>query len=152
MLSRDGYDLLEASDAAAAVEVITPGEHAIDPVVLDAVLPEPGSQAVIDALRAQREPLRVLVMSAYDASALRGRRVFESLGAFNGFPFLEKPFTWSDLATAVAKLLAGQRTRCRWSPPPAGPSSESLTGTPTKRSMRSARSMTASAASMCATA
>jgi two-component system, cell cycle sensor histidine kinase and response regulator CckA len=99
-LERRGYTVLEAADGAEALAV-SDGRHArIDLVLADAVLPELGGRAVVDALRARRPGIAALFMSGYGEDAVLRQHV-----ATEGAPFVPKPFTADQLAAAVRAAL-----------------------------------------------
>lgn len=111
MLEREGYHVLETGDALEAIHLVQQGEHAIDVAVVDAVLPAPGSPAVLDALRHRTTPGRLILMSAYDRSALQRRADVAALLSVDGLLFLEKPFSLRALSAAIAELLAIREDR-----------------------------------------
>ncbi len=100
VLEREGYAVLEASDALAALELC--GSHAgpIHLVLTDVVMPGMSGRELIDRLRPLRPDARVLYMSGYSDEHLSSYGV--SGEALN---LIGKPFTPSDLAERVRTLL-----------------------------------------------
>lgn len=105
MLTHAGYGVVDTADPAEAIDLVTKRRQPIDLAIVDAVLPEPGCPAVVEALREHLSPLRVLVISGYDPIALQQMPRFEAIMALNGFKFLGKPFELRELTAAVADLL-----------------------------------------------
>ena len=99
-LSRFGYHVLEAADAATAERLCAhhPGE--IHLVLTDVVMPGRDGPDVAQELRRLRPGLRVLFMSGYAAEAL-GRPEL----APGDIHFLQKPFLVTELAHRVREAL-----------------------------------------------
>ena len=85
----EGFETTEAGTGRAAVKEID--EFRPDLIILDVMLPDQDGIELARRLRAQR----VLFTSGYDGQALVG----------GDAPFLQKPFTKSDLARKVRELL-----------------------------------------------
>jgi two-component system, cell cycle sensor histidine kinase and response regulator CckA len=99
VLSQAGYNVRTARHGVDALEQMRRYESSIDVVVTDIVMPEMGGRALVDQLRRRRPQLPVLFITGYTDDAL----VLEELKA-TGARLLEKPFTASALAEAVASL------------------------------------------------
>lgn len=101
VLRKVGYAVLEASGADEAMEIAGDGDHSIDLLLTDVIMPGMGGRELSERLRARQPELRVLFMSAYteDEIILRGVRVAE-------VAFVPKPFTLESLASAVEQALA----------------------------------------------
>jgi len=95
-----GYNVLEASDGAAALRVSTDRE-AIDLLVTDVVMPEMSGRALADAVLRARPRCRVLFMSGYNEEMLADRATDKS----EADAFIQKPFTPLALATKVREIL-----------------------------------------------
>jgi DNA-binding NarL/FixJ family response regulator len=99
----------EAADADEAIRLVT--THHVHVLILDLRMPGTGGLAALPRLRAAAPHVRVVVLSAYPASAYARKAV--SLGASN---YLEKPSDL-DLLEATVRMamrepvpLAGART------------------------------------------
>jgi PAS domain S-box-containing protein len=102
VLSRAGYDVRSARHGVEALELMRKYESSIDVVVTDVVMPEMGGRPLVEQLRKRRPQLPVLYITGYtdDASMIDELKATEAR-------LLEKPFTASELAEAVASI-AGQ--------------------------------------------
>ncbi len=99
VLSRHGYDTLEAADGASAIEAFDQLEG-IDLLITDVVMPGMSGWELATALRERQPTLRVLFMSGYSAA------VVEKPDAFHTeLDYLEKPFTPAAFAMKVREIL-----------------------------------------------
>ncbi len=99
VLSQAGYDVRSACHGVEALELMRKYESSIDVVVTDVVMPEMGGRPMVEQLRRRRPQLPVLYVTAYTDDA----SMIDELKA-TGARLLEKPFTASQLAEAVASL------------------------------------------------
>ncbi len=99
-LRRGGLDVITASDGGIALDEI--GDRMIDVLVSDVVMPGMDGVALIEAIRARRPGLPVVLMSGYAEPPQR--RALDDAGAV----FLAKPFAADDLLDAVRTALAAQ--------------------------------------------
>ncbi len=99
VLSRAGYDVRSARHGVEALEQMRKHEASIDIVVTDVVMPEMGGRPLVEQLRKRRPHLPVLYITGYTDDA----SMIDELKA-TGARLLEKPFTASRLAEAVASL------------------------------------------------
>ena len=99
VLSRAGYDVRSARHGVEALEQMRKHEASIDIVVTDVVMPEMGGRPLVEQLRKRRPHLPVLYITGYTDDA----SMIDELKA-TGARLLEKPFTASQLAEAVASL------------------------------------------------
>ncbi len=95
-LSREGYELLEADDGEAALELAPQA----DLVVLDLMLPKLDGWAVAERLRELRPELPVLMLTARGEEEERVRGL--ELGADD---YVTKPFSPRELVARVKALL-----------------------------------------------
>ena len=95
-LTKYGYQVLEATNGATALEVSVAHSGVIDILVSDMVMPEMNGRLLADALRANRPGCRVLFMSGYNEEMLVSRGLGE-----HGEAIIQKPFAGEAL---VAKL------------------------------------------------
>jgi PAS domain S-box-containing protein len=99
VLSQAGYDVRSARHGVEALELMRKYESSIDVVVTDVVMPEMGGRPLVEQLRKRRPQLPVLYITAYTDDA----SMIDEVKA-TGARLLEKPFTASQLAEAVASL------------------------------------------------
>jgi two-component system, cell cycle sensor histidine kinase and response regulator CckA len=99
VLSKAGYDVRSARHGVEALELMRTFESSIDVVVTDVVMPEMGGRPLVEQLRKRRPSLPVLYITGYtdDASMIDELKATQAR-------LLEKPFTASQLAEAVAAL------------------------------------------------
>ncbi|MFY9345267.1 MAG: response regulator [Planctomycetota bacterium] len=97
-LTRAGYQVLAAADAATALALLADRPDAIDAVISDAVMPHAGGRELTAGLRRRWPGLPVLLMSGHapDADPCTGGHA----------AFLQKPFTGTELVDATARLIA----------------------------------------------
>ena len=100
MLQRAGYTVLEAEDGVQAVELAAAHGPDLDLLVTDVVMPRMSGPQVADALRAARPGLSVIFISGYTGDAMLRHGVGE-----RATPFLQKPFTMTDLTRKVRQVL-----------------------------------------------
>ncbi|HEV8460513.1 MAG TPA: response regulator [Gaiellaceae bacterium] len=87
-----GYQVLEAASPSAAI-AHAQGESPIDLVLTDVVMPEMDAFELAERIKAILPDVRVLYTSGYTDAAAEG-------------PFLQKPFTPSQLVEKVSSVLA----------------------------------------------
>jgi DNA-binding response OmpR family regulator/nitrogen-specific signal transduction histidine kinase len=99
-LRAHGYQVLEAANGKAALELVGSHPGPLDAVITDVQMPEVDGQALAAALAGIRPRLPVIFMSGHpDSEATR------QLSA-SGTPFIRKPFTGEELVCLVEGLLA----------------------------------------------
>jgi CheY-like chemotaxis protein len=103
MLRRAGYTVLVAKDGAQAVELVAQHGPALDLLITDVVMPGMSGRQVADTVRATYPSLPVLFISGYTDDAMVRHGIAEA-----DTPFLQKPFTMSDLTRKVRKVLDAQ--------------------------------------------
>ena len=99
-LRRAGLHVITATDGAVALDVI--GDARVDVLVSDVVMPGIDGVELLEAIRARRPGLPVVLMSGYAEPPQR--RALDGAGAI----FLAKPFAAHDLLAAVRAALAAQ--------------------------------------------
>lgn len=100
ILSRQGYQVLEAGSAEQALALAGQYEDTIHLVVCDVLLPEMEGPDLVENLRKNRPQLRVLYISGYtDNAALYSGTLPQGTG------FLAKPFTLHALVESVKTIL-----------------------------------------------
>jgi PAS domain S-box-containing protein len=99
-LEAQGYVVLAASDAAAALRVVERHGGTIHLLLTDVVMPGLSGRELADRLAAQRPGIRVLYMSGYPGDAVVQHGTLPS-----GSAFLQKPFSPDGLARKVRDVL-----------------------------------------------
>ena len=100
ILTRRGYAVLAASDAEEALRLN--GEHEVDAVVTDVMLPSLKGPELVEELRRHRPQLRALFISGFTSEAL----VQDGLSLAE-VAFVQKPFTGEELTSRLRELLEG---------------------------------------------
>ncbi len=100
ILCTHGYTVLEAENGAAGIEVAKGHADQIDIIVTDVVMPVMGARQMVQELRAYLPDLKVLFISGYVDDSLASE-----VAQFAKSLFLQKPYTISELTTAVRKVL-----------------------------------------------
>jgi CheY-like chemotaxis protein len=106
ILRKNGYRLLEASNAAEAIEVASRFAGVIDLVVTDVVMPGMTGREMARRLQAERPSLRVLYTSGYSSDVIAREGVLDP-----GVAYLPKPFAPAELASKVRGVLNGPVSR-----------------------------------------
>src|SRR6266852_1549246 len=99
-LEAQGYVVLAASDAAAALRVVERHGGTIHLLLTDVVMPGLSGRDLADRMAAQRPGIRVLYMSGYPGDAVVQHGTLPS-----GSAFLQKPFSPDGLARKVRDVL-----------------------------------------------
>jgi two-component system, cell cycle sensor histidine kinase and response regulator CckA len=97
MLERNGFEVLDAGDGPAAVELARRHAGDIDLLLTDAVMPEMPGIELADAILAQHPQTVVVYMSAYAKKAFRD-------GA-RPVALIEKPFDEAQLLEVLGRHL-----------------------------------------------
>jgi DNA-binding response OmpR family regulator len=99
ILLREGYQVLEAQDAATALRLCEEWNR-IHLLLSDVVLPGSNGRELADRIVALRPDIKVLFMSGYTDHAIVNHGVLDA-----GTNFIEKPFTPSSLSRRVREVL-----------------------------------------------
>jgi CheY-like chemotaxis protein len=100
LLSRLGYSITEAASGRAGLALGSDDTRHFDLALCDVILGDMSGPAVAEALMALRPEIRVLYMSGYTDEAIVRTGVLDE-----DKPFLQKPFTPSQLARRIRELL-----------------------------------------------
>ena len=103
ILETCGYKVLEAENGAAAIEVAKRHAAEIDIVVTDVIMPIMGARTMLQNLKPYLPDMKVLLLSGYGDESLS-----HEVAEFSKSRFLQKPFSISELATAVRWILDKQ--------------------------------------------
>ena len=98
MLSRNGYEVIQARDAAEALTMAA--ERRFDLLLTDIVMPGQSGTELADALTEQRSDHRVLFMSGYSGGLFGTQRELDASETI-----IHKPFHEADLLVAVRTAL-----------------------------------------------
>ena len=99
MLERNGYDVVEAEDGAAALEQAR-GLAPIDLLLTDVVMPNMSGRELADRIREIHPETLVLYTSGYTDTAIIGE---DELG--DRTQFLQKPFGMTELTEKIRLLV-----------------------------------------------
>jgi two-component system cell cycle sensor histidine kinase/response regulator CckA len=99
-LERQGYEVLEASTGAEALEVMASAGDRVDVVVSDVVMPEMDGPTLLKHLRKSYPGIKFIFVSGYPDDAFR-----KSLEDGEEVEFLAKPFKLPQLAAKVKEVL-----------------------------------------------
>ncbi len=101
ILIQQGFNIIEASDGAEALEVASTYARPIDLLLTDVIMPRVNGLLLAQGMLQQRPGIRVLYMSGYVEKSLLVAKHPESI-------FLQKPFTPETLIVAVRQVLASE--------------------------------------------
>jgi signal transduction histidine kinase/ActR/RegA family two-component response regulator len=97
-----GYSVIEARNAADAIQLVESYHETIHLVLTDVVMPGMKGRELVDRLAKLRSNLKVLYMSAYSEDDAINIGVLSP-----GTAFIEKPFSPDELAVKVRDVLSG---------------------------------------------
>ncbi|AWN36912.1 hybrid sensor histidine kinase/response regulator [Methylobacterium radiodurans] len=100
-LSARGYTVLEAASGIEALQIVRAGDHVIDLIVSDVVMPEMDGPTLLGEVRKHLPELKVIFVSGYAEDAFR-----KNLPEGEAFNFLPKPFSLKQLVETVKKTMA----------------------------------------------
>jgi two-component system, cell cycle sensor histidine kinase and response regulator CckA len=95
-----GYQVISVESGEICIETVKQMKEPPDLLITDVVMPHMTGKELIDRVHAWRPELPVLFISGYDRSTLAGRK--QQIGSEH---FLQKPFDFEDLFSAVGKAL-----------------------------------------------
>lgn len=98
VLRENGYMVFEAANAKEALDVFEKQSGGFSLIFSDVVLPDTGGVQLVDRLRTLKPDLKVLFSSGYADQKSQWPAIQEQ-----GFPFLQKPYSITDLLQAVKK-------------------------------------------------
>ena len=100
MLSRYGYNVLEAADGTTALQLAAAYEAPIHLLLTDVVMPDINGRDLAHRFESTRPEMKVLFMSGYTDDAVVRHGILQK-----GIAYLQKPFTPGSLATKVRGVL-----------------------------------------------
>ncbi len=95
MLRDLGHDVVSASTGALALDVVR-ATRTLDLVITDYLMPGMNGAELAEQIKKHRPALPILIVTGYSESLNQEKR---------GVPFLAKPYTRHDLASAIARLV-----------------------------------------------
>jgi len=104
ILTRHGYEVVEAANGEEGLAVIRGRPGAIDLVITDVMMPRMGGPELVERLRGQGIELKVLYLSGYTDDPNIYAAKFPP-----GTAFLPKPFTLAALVDKVREVLKSGR-------------------------------------------
>jgi len=99
-LARHGYDVLEATDGAAALALLEACPGRVHLLLTDVVMPHMSGRELAARVAAYDPAIRVLYMSGYADDALGPLGVLQP-----GTAFIHKPFRLEQLAARIRDVL-----------------------------------------------
>ncbi len=100
-LQQLGYNVLEAQNGEAALEICQQKQGKIDLVITDLIMPGIGGQEMARQLSEQYPNVRVLFTSGYTEGTVAQLEMLQE-----GSSFLPKPYSVADLSSAIHRILA----------------------------------------------
>jgi two-component system cell cycle sensor histidine kinase/response regulator CckA len=101
ILMQQGFNLIEASDGAEALEVASAFAQSIELLLTDVIMPKVNGLVLAQRLLQERPGIRVLYMSGYVEKSMLLAKHPESI-------LLQKPFTPEMLIAAVRQVFASE--------------------------------------------
>ena len=99
-LEKQGYQILEAADGAAALQICVAHQGPIDLLLTDVIMPGMNGHELSQRVRSIRSDTRVLYMSGYTENVIGHNGTLDP-----GINLLQKPFTLQALKEKVREVL-----------------------------------------------
>jgi PAS domain S-box-containing protein len=100
ILVEQGYDVLEATNGEEALQIWRENQSKINLILTDVVMPGINGYELASIINKEKKNVKILYMSGYTEEAISPKEDYSSNVAL-----LEKPFTPTELLTAVRKSL-----------------------------------------------
>jgi PAS domain S-box-containing protein len=100
MLRREGFEIYEASNGSAAIDLLRADGGKIDVILLDMTIPGASSQEVAAEAERVRPDIKVIVTSAYSQ-----QMIMDKMRASQIYGFIRKPFRLADLTRMLQDLV-----------------------------------------------
>lgn len=108
ILWRAGFNVLEASDPAEALDTSASHPTPIRVLLTDVLMPEMNGFDLAEKVRERHPAIKVLFMSGFTDTVL-----LESTGrSLSGIPLIRKPFTAHRLVTTISAMLESPSPEC----------------------------------------
>jgi len=101
MLRKTGFEVLEAANGSAAIDLLRANGVKLDVILLDMTIPGPSSQEIVAEAEQARPDLKVVLTSAYSEEM-----VTASMSAPLIRGFIRKPFQLGDLVQTLRNVLS----------------------------------------------
>ena len=101
-LTRQGYDVIEASDGVEALEILEEQNYAVDLIVSDVKMPEMDGPTLLSHVRKKSPALKVIFVSGYADDAFSSALANDPHASF-----LPKPYSLAKIAACVKERLDG---------------------------------------------
>jgi CheY-like chemotaxis protein len=101
MLRKRGFEVLEAANGSAAINILRANNHKIDVILLDMTIPGASSSEVVAEAAQTRPDVRVLLTSAYSEEMMPP---LMSASQIRGF--IRKPFQFADLTHTLRNAIS----------------------------------------------
>lgn len=105
VLETCGYDVVEASDGFEAMKICQSQNMPIDLLLTDIVMPGMSGRELAEKIKQIHPSIKILFTSGYTEESF-ARREFEDME----MNFIQKPFTFDDLAKKIKNLLENKQT------------------------------------------
>lgn len=102
VLTRAGYEVVEAVDGEDALRAFEKYGERVDLVLLDVIMPGINGKAVHDRIKSQRPGVKTLFMSGYSENIIHKKGIIEE-----GLNFIPKPVSPRELLRSVRETLDG---------------------------------------------
>jgi two-component system, cell cycle sensor histidine kinase and response regulator CckA len=103
VLNSAGYRTLQAASGVEALKLLESGSAPIDVLLTDMVMPRMNGQQLAEKVRGLRPKVKVIFITGYSGNLLNADNLPDA-----SFSMLEKPFSPSQLVTAVREALDGK--------------------------------------------
>ncbi|HEY6339877.1 MAG TPA: ATP-binding protein [Bryobacteraceae bacterium] len=101
MLRKTGFEVIEAGDGFAAIDLLRASGSKIDVILLDLTIPGPGSSEVVAEAAKIKPDVRVILTSAYSEEATAGEMNAPQIRSF-----IRKPFKFAELVQTLGKAFS----------------------------------------------
>jgi DNA-binding NtrC family response regulator len=101
MLRKAGFEVLEAANGSAAIDLLRANGGKIDVILLDMTIPGASSQEVLAEAAQTRPDLKVILTSAYSEKMLT-----DTMSAPQIRGFIRKPFQVGELERTLRSVLS----------------------------------------------
>lgn len=105
-LKNKGYTVIEATSGEEALEIFKKEKNNIDLIISDVIMPGITGPSLIEEIKRSNPSIKVIFISGYAEEAFSDHKNLKE-----GFHFLSKPFTLTQLATLVKDVLCLETTR-----------------------------------------
>jgi CheY-like chemotaxis protein len=101
MLRKAGFEVFEAADGTAAIDLLRANGARIDAILLDMTIPGASSYAIVAEAAKAKPDIRVILTSAYSQEMIEGSMVASQIRGF-----IRKPFQFESLVKTLQGCLS----------------------------------------------